>query len=112
MTNEQMIVNGIDVSGCEYCLKMIKYRCTIQQDVYKCLCEENPNCHYKQLAREKQECEYWQKELDKTHLLMLQKQDELVKAEKKLEMIRNVAKEFVYCPGVKLLEIIDEAEND
>ena len=51
MTNEQMIVNGIDVSGCEYCLKMIKYRCTIQRDVYKCLCEENPNCYYKQLQR-------------------------------------------------------------
>ena len=55
--DKPIIVNGIDVSGCEYCLKMTKYRCTIQRDVYKCLCEENPNCYYKQLVREKQKCE-------------------------------------------------------
>lgn len=57
MTDKPIIVNGIDVSGCEYCLKMTKYRCTIQRDVYKCLCEENPNCYYKQLKRKEQECE-------------------------------------------------------
>ena len=56
MTNKQ-IIDGVDVSGCEYCLKMTRYRCVIQRGVYNCLCEENPNCHYKQLAREKKECE-------------------------------------------------------
>ena len=54
MENKEVIIGGVNVAGCEYCLKMTKYRCTIQRDVYKCLCEENPNCHYKQLAREKQ----------------------------------------------------------
>ena len=57
MTDKQLIIDGVDVSGCEYCLKMTKYRCAIQRDVYKCLCEENPNCHYKQLARYKQAIE-------------------------------------------------------
>lgn len=57
MTDKQIIIDGVDVSGCEYCLKMTKYRCTIQRDVYKCLCEENPNCYFKQLARKTQECE-------------------------------------------------------
>ena len=57
MTDKQIIVDGVDVSGCEYCLKMTKYRCAIQRDVYKSLCEENPNCHYKQLARYKQAIE-------------------------------------------------------
>lgn len=51
-----IIVNGVDVSGCKYCLKMTKYRCTIQRDIYKWLCEENPNCYYKQLKRKEQEC--------------------------------------------------------
>ena len=51
MTDKQIIIDDVDISGCEYCLKMTKYRCTIQRDVYKCLCEENPNCHYKQLKR-------------------------------------------------------------
>lgn len=56
MENKQ-IIDGVDVSECEYCLKMTKYRCTIQRNVYKCLCEENPNCYYKQLKRKEQELE-------------------------------------------------------
>lgn len=54
MTDKEIIINGVDVSECEYCLKMTKYRCTIQQDVYKCLCEENPNCYHKQLKHKEQ----------------------------------------------------------
>ena len=63
MTDKQIIIDGVDVSGCEYCLKMTKYRCTIQRDVYKCLCEENPNCHYKQLKRKEQEVEELKEQL-------------------------------------------------
>ena len=55
MTDKEIIIDDVDISGCEYCLKMTKYRCAIQRDVYKCLCEENPNCHYKQLKRKEQE---------------------------------------------------------
>lgn len=62
MTNKQIVIDGVDVSGCEYCLKMTKYRCTIQRDVYKCLCEENPNCYYKQFKRKEHECEELKKE--------------------------------------------------
>ena len=57
MTDKEIIIDGVDVSGCKYCLKMTKYRCTIQRDIYKWLCEENPNCYYKQLKRKEQECE-------------------------------------------------------
>ena len=58
-----IIIDGIDVSKCEYCLKMTKYRCSIQRDVYKCLCEENPNCYYKQLKRKEKECEKYKQTL-------------------------------------------------
>ena len=64
MTDKQTIIDGIDVSKCEYCLKMTKYRCTIQRDVYKCLCEENPNCYYKQLKRKEQALDEIEKYLD------------------------------------------------
>ena len=57
MADKETIIDGIDVSGCEHCVKMTKYRCIIQRDVYKCLCEENPNCYYKQLKRKEQECD-------------------------------------------------------
>ena len=53
--DKKTIIDGIDVSGCEHCVKMTKYRCIIQRDVYKYLCEENPNCYYKQLKRKEQE---------------------------------------------------------
>ena len=69
MADKQIMINGIDVSECEYCLKMIKHRCTIQQDVYKCLCEGNPNCHYKQLKRKEQECEKAKQNAQDTHEL-------------------------------------------
>lgn len=51
---DKEIIDGIDVSGCEYCVKMTKYRCIIQRDVYKYLCKENPNCYFKQLKRKEQ----------------------------------------------------------
>ena len=65
MTDKEVILNGIDVSKCEYCLKMTKYRCTIQRDVYKCLCEENPNCYFKQLKRKEQECEELKEDVER-----------------------------------------------
>ena len=34
MTDKEIIIDGVDVSGCKYCLKMTKYRCTIQRDIY------------------------------------------------------------------------------
>ena len=64
MVDKKMIIDGIDVSKCEYCLKMTRYRCTIQRDVHKCLCEENPNCHYKRLKRKEQALDEIEKYLD------------------------------------------------
>ena len=41
------------------------------------------------LYKKEQECEYWQKELDKTHLLMLEKQNELIKEREKNEKLEE-----------------------
>lgn len=64
MADKETIIDGIDVSGCEHCVKMTKYRCIIQRDVYKYLCEENPNCYFKQLKRKEKECEKYEQALD------------------------------------------------
>ena len=42
-----------------------------------------------QLKRKEQECENWQKELDKTHLLMLEKQDALIKSMQECERLKQ-----------------------
>ena len=91
-----IVIDGVDVSGCGYCLKMTKCRCAIQQDVYKCLCEENPNCLFKQLARKEHECQ---------------------RTEQKLTLIRDfITDTQIYNMAQsicdKILKIIDEVNTD
>ena len=58
--DKQIIINGVDVSGCSYG--------EIEKDIFKCSCEynvrstsmfckDNPNCYYKQLKCKEQEYE-------------------------------------------------------
>ena len=59
MTNkEQIMINGVDVSGCEYACNTAfgKNGCKhpMMKNIY---CSKNPNCYFKQLARKTQECE-------------------------------------------------------
>ena len=63
MTNEQVIINKIDVSECEHLTET--RHCKAQMavmgtDANRCKCF--PNCHYKQLVREKEECEKLKKQ--------------------------------------------------
>ena len=64
MTNEQVIINNIDVSECEYLTET--RHCKAQMavmgtDANKCKCF--PNCYYKQLKRKEKECEELKKTL-------------------------------------------------
>lgn len=43
---------------------------------------------------DEQECEFWKKELDKTHLLMLKRQDELVKEILKNDQLKAEIEEY------------------
>lgn len=49
MTDKQIIIDGIDVTGCEYCSRYA------DTTIYHCdwigECKEHPNCLYKQLKR-------------------------------------------------------------
>ena len=125
MTKEPIMIDDVDVSGCQFFIdeyiedfpddggvRICNFCCIAQGE-----CETNKDCHYKQLKRKEeeceelredikdiadlldldtgeeynfgniemavkdlmQECEVWKKELDKTHLLMLKRQNELVK---------------------------------
>lgn len=59
MTNKQIIIDGVDVSGCEcfYINASHPERKECINPYCKGLCEDNPNCCYKQLKRKEQECE-------------------------------------------------------
>ena len=60
MTDKEIIIDGVDVSECEFYFDE-KCRCMdafIMQDFHSCpQCNSNPNCHYKQLKCKEQECE-------------------------------------------------------
>lgn len=54
-TNEQIIIDGVDVSGCEYYFNKGCLRSGLKSHGVFCL--NNPNCHYKELQRKTAECE-------------------------------------------------------
>ena len=86
MTDKQIIIDGVYVSGCDFYDKNKKYCLTLKMDTrgfknpscfsgdfQKCIqdskvcpntfCDNNPNCYYKQLKRKEQECEELKEQL-------------------------------------------------
>lgn len=51
---EQIIINGVDVSGCKY---FNRFRNICHNKNLCCDCEKNQGCYFKQLARKTTECE-------------------------------------------------------
>ena len=58
MTDQQIIIDGVDVSECCWCDSEpdTEPYCRIN-DGEDLNCEENPNCYFKQLKGKEQECE-------------------------------------------------------
>ena len=60
MTDKQIIIDGVDVSGCNYGeIEKSIFKCSCEYNVCSAsmFCEDNPDCYYKQLKRKEQECE-------------------------------------------------------
>ena len=73
MTDKQIIIDGVDVSGCNCFIEKMNFpnnleggyynqnnlcECGVQGvESYPFFCRNNPKCHYKQLKRKEQECE-------------------------------------------------------
>ena len=77
MTDKQIIIDGVDMSECEFLIiNNDKHLCRcIKSDLFGAIefvenarkgnCKDNPNCYYKQLKRKEQECEELKKEVKK-----------------------------------------------
>lgn len=61
MTDKQIIIDGVDVSRCEY---FEEFDCMIEPCDKECCCGWRENCYYKQLKRKEQECEKLKKRLE------------------------------------------------
>mgnify|MGYP000195430356 FL=1 len=62
MTDKQIIINNVDVSGCEFRFRTFGCDCmssngTVKISTEGTHCVDNPNCYFKQLQRKEQECE-------------------------------------------------------
>ncbi len=117
MTDKEEII--IDGKGCRY--KTWDKDCALTGDNHgdnmkPCKFIDEKNCYYKQLQRKEQECEELKKELDKEHLLMLDKQNKLVKYILALDEIKGLAQsmlddfeedsidqKFEYCKQIGML---------
>ena len=65
MTNKEIIIDGVDVSGCEdFGLRLSNKKVLEWCHNYDDHCKDYPNCYYKQLQRKEQECETQQKALE------------------------------------------------
>ena len=67
MDKQQIIINGVNVSGCEYVCNTafgnIGCKLPFNEEIHCC---NNLNCYYKQLARKTQECEELKERLVRT----------------------------------------------
>ena len=90
MTDKQMIIDGVDVSGCEYYNKDDKTCREVNGKYETDICDfdkcENSNCYYKQLKRKEQECEELEEERNEYFELMAIRTEVLAKIANKLGM--------------------------
>ena len=73
MTDKEIIIDGVDVSECEhqyYKKCKIDYEEWNNEIIRYNECQNNPNCHFKQLKRKEQECERWKKANDEKNELL------------------------------------------
>ena len=64
MTDKKIIIDGVDVSKCGYFNNIDKSYCEECCSEFGCaICNDRPNCYYKQLKRKEQECEELKREI-------------------------------------------------
>lgn len=58
MTDKQIIIDGVDVNKCSYFNSTDEHYCEECSSEFGCaVCDDRPNCYFKQLKRKEQECE-------------------------------------------------------
>lgn len=99
MTKEPIMINDVDVSGCEYFSSGLGY-CTVgllaNDGTHICECEQN--CYYKQLKRKEQECKRLKKFLNEIRY------EELSSLDIDLDEYETSARQLDYSNIITLVE--------
>ena len=97
MTDKQIIIDGVDVSGCEKqgetiagitCGNGERIRLANEIITKHKLCKDNPNCVYKQLKRKEQECKELRthcKHIDETNKILYNEKVQLLDKNQELQ---------------------------
>ena len=134
MTDKQIIIDDVDVSGCKHYKNRtcIADYCLTDMPFGEAKCELNPNCYYKQLQREKQNSQEARdvaiKEFNRAEelkTLLKRKEQECEELKQTLAEIKEFAEENiriadleglngVYRRGLatQILQKISEVENE
>lgn len=97
---EQIIIDGVDVSGCISFDKDNEYNICCYEDtrgdkiLFANFCVENKNCYYKQLARKTKECEQKEKELLSNEKILNKLMKEVDELMNKTDRYRKVLEEI------------------
>lgn len=128
MTDKEIIIDGVNVAGCDYAI-LPKDSCLAKPQPYaketSCIackehntklnfCKNNPNCYYKQLQRKEQECE----ELKEASLTLAEglnyRQNKLDNYKQALKKIEEYCKNHKYTGWVDvegIMDIINEVKK-
>ena len=122
MSNKQIFIDCVDVSGCEYYNKDDKTCREVNGKYETDICDfdkcENSNCYYKQLSELKAENE----QLEKEKKINLQRANalnrELNHLQTCLQEIKAIAETGMHCEGMgcdfipNILDLITKAESE
>lgn len=101
MTDKQIIIDGVDVSGC---LFFTQYAfCTAQLEILggsgKCSVN-NQNCYYKQLKRKEQECERLKRDYFKQNEWLQEQKKELDQLKAENKKLKKRVNELEECEDI------------
>lgn len=98
--DKQIIIDGCDVSGCEWIREIeldSEYICTCNYpNKTSGYCKYNPNCHYKQLKRKEQELEQVNKAYEECKNSRLKAYNKLQEKEQECEELKEKMEKYCY----------------
>ena len=115
MTDKQIIIDGCDVSGCEY-HSLNKNNCSLCSLSNNLICSYKPFCYYKQLKAKEQECEEYAKineQETKDYAELWKQHDQLKQTLVEIKEIITTALEKNTLINLdKILQKINEVEDE
>lgn len=109
MTDKQIIIDDVDVSKCNYFNNTDKSYCEECCSEFGCaICNDRPNCYYKQLKRKEQECEELKETIKLQNEMQMEVCEEKNEEIEKLKAEKEEIKKYLGISHKTILERLEE----